>query len=186
MRIPLVLIARVMIIAKKKKEENIAEYILYMWQVEDLIRACNFDISVISKNIIDRFDQPADVRSEMVKWYENLIEMMHNENVEHGGHVSVLKAVVEDVNDFHIRLMQEPKEMQYNSIFFQTLPCLVEIRNNTRAGESVSDVELALNTLYGVLLLRLQKKEISKATEEAVGQISKFLSVLSKKYKEED
>ena len=28
-----------MIIAQKKRKENIAEYLLYMWQIEDLIRA---------------------------------------------------------------------------------------------------------------------------------------------------
>ena len=33
-----------MIIARRKRKENIAEYLLYMWQVEDLIRANNFDM----------------------------------------------------------------------------------------------------------------------------------------------
>ena len=33
-----------MIIAKKLKEQNIAEYLIYMWQVEDLIRANGCDI----------------------------------------------------------------------------------------------------------------------------------------------
>ena len=28
-----------MIIARQKKQENIAEYLLYMWQIEDIIRA---------------------------------------------------------------------------------------------------------------------------------------------------
>ena len=33
-----------MIIARQKRKENIAEYLLYMWQVEDLIRANKFDM----------------------------------------------------------------------------------------------------------------------------------------------
>ena len=36
-----------MIIARRKRKENIAEYLLYMWQVEDLIRANNFDMDSI-------------------------------------------------------------------------------------------------------------------------------------------
>ena len=40
-----------MIIASKKRKENIAEYILYMWQIEDMIRANDFDISKIRRNI---------------------------------------------------------------------------------------------------------------------------------------
>ena len=45
-----------MIIAKRKRKENIAEYLLYMWQIEDIIRANNLDIESIRKNVIDRFD----------------------------------------------------------------------------------------------------------------------------------
>ncbi|WP_347164130.1 DUF4924 family protein, partial [Parabacteroides merdae] len=38
-----------MIIARRKRKENIAEYLLYMWQVEDLIRANNFDMDSIRR-----------------------------------------------------------------------------------------------------------------------------------------
>ena len=41
-----------MIVAKQKRKENIAEYLLYMWQVEDLIRANQFDIDSIRRNVI--------------------------------------------------------------------------------------------------------------------------------------
>lgn len=33
-----------MYISKQLKQKNIAEYLLYMWQVEDMIRANNFDM----------------------------------------------------------------------------------------------------------------------------------------------
>lgn len=38
-----------MIIASRKRKENIAEYILYMWQIEDIIRANSCDIEQIKK-----------------------------------------------------------------------------------------------------------------------------------------
>ena len=33
-----------MIIAQQKLKENIAEYILYMYQIEDVVRAYHFDL----------------------------------------------------------------------------------------------------------------------------------------------
>ena len=36
-----------MLIAQQKLKENIAEYILYMYQIEDVIRAYNFDLERI-------------------------------------------------------------------------------------------------------------------------------------------
>lgn len=54
-----------MIIARRKRKENIAEYLLYMWQVEDLIRANNFDMDSIRRTVVDRYDQPDDIKEEI-------------------------------------------------------------------------------------------------------------------------
>jgi hypothetical protein len=43
-----------MIVANQKRKENIAEYLLYMWQVEDLIRANHFDLEAIRKQVVER------------------------------------------------------------------------------------------------------------------------------------
>ena len=42
-----------MLIARQKRSENIAEYLLYMFQVEDLIRAYDFNLD----QIIDQYVQ---------------------------------------------------------------------------------------------------------------------------------
>ena len=42
-------------ISQQLKEKNIAEYLIYMWQVEDLIRANKCDIDFIRNNIISRY-----------------------------------------------------------------------------------------------------------------------------------
>ena len=68
-----------MIVASKKRKENIAEYLLYMWQIEDLIRANGLDIDKIRTNIIDKFNLDETQRREMTEWYESLIDMMRRE-----------------------------------------------------------------------------------------------------------
>lgn len=172
-----------MLIARQKRSENIAEYILYMWQVEDIIRACHLDIDVVRAALVDKFDQPDEVKSEMVAWYANLIEMMRVEKVEEKGHLQIVKNYVEDANSLHLELLREPKEIQYNALFFKTLPCLVDFRKKLGVGAEVDDVELSLDALYGVLMLRLQKREVTAETQEAVKQIGQFLALLSAKYK---
>ena len=65
--------------------------------------------------------------------------------------------------------------------FYRTLPFIVELR--ARAGENKSgEIETCFNALYGILLLRMQHKEISKQTLEAVTQITKFVSTLAHYY----
>lgn len=172
-----------MIIAKQKKEENIVEYLLYMWQIEDILRAYKLDIEKLDEVIVSQYQQDENTKKEIREWYDNLIQMMKLEHIEETGHLQININLVNDLNDLHIELLQNPQEIQYNALFFKTLPFLVEFRNKLKAGEETNDIQLSLHSLYAILLLKLQKKEISKDTEVAVKQISSFLAVLSQKYK---
>ena len=59
-----------MIVARQKKKENIAEYLLYMWQIEDIIRACGGNIDVIQKQIIDGYrGQSPETMNAIREWY---------------------------------------------------------------------------------------------------------------------
>ncbi len=172
-----------MITASAKKRENIAEYLLYMWQIEDLIRANDLDIDKIQSSIIDNYRNIDDAqRKDMREWYESLIDMMRREDVVKTGHLQINKNVVIALDDIHRRLLSDPKFAAYSAQFYHTLPIIVELR--AKAGDNkAGEIETCFNALYGILMLRLQGKEISKETLDAASQISKFLALLSHYYK---
>ncbi|MDE5693838.1 MAG: DUF4924 family protein [Duncaniella sp.] len=170
-----------MIIASQKHKENIAEYLLYMWQIEDIIRANNLDIDRITTSVIDRFQLTDAQRKEMVEWYESLIDMMRREGVEKTGHLQLNKNVIIQLTDLHLALLKDPRFPEYTAEFYKTLPYIVELR--AKAGDTpAGEIETCFNALYGMLMLRLQGKEITPDTRDAVAQISKFLSLLAKDY----
>lgn len=173
-----------MIIASQKRKENIAEYLLYMWQIEDIIRAYKLDIDTIDEQIVSKYDVPDDKKKEIREWYESLIDMMRREGIVESGHLQLNKNVIIDLTDLHLALLKSPKEPFYGATFFKTLPYIVELRAKT-GGEPVGEIETCFNALYGILMLRLQKKEISEQTQAAMKQISTFLALLSEKYKQE-
>ncbi|MDE6085042.1 MAG: DUF4924 family protein, partial [Muribaculaceae bacterium] len=81
-------------IASQKRKENIAEYLIYMWQIEDIIRANNLDIDKIKANIIDKFqDLSPEQKKELTEWYESLIDMMRREDITQKGHLQLSKNV---------------------------------------------------------------------------------------------
>ncbi len=172
-----------MIIAQEKKKTNLAEYILYMWQVEDIIRAYQFDITKIEENIIKHFQQPAEVHAEIKTWYENLIEMMKVEKVEDKGHLQILKNNINELYDYHVFLLTKGKDSAYNSHYQQALGNITEFREKSKASQENNDIEVCLTALYGILMLKLQKKEISKDTIAAVTTFSQMISELTAKYK---
>ena len=171
--------------ASIKKRENIAEYLLYMWQIEDLIRAYRLDIDSIQTGIIDRYTSLSDTeRSEMRGWYESLIDMMRRENVTEAGHLQLNRNVLGELQELHGRLLKNPKFAPYAAEYYYTLPFIVEIR--AKAGENrKNELESCFDALYGILMLRLQGKEISEETTLAAKQISRFLGMLAGYYKKD-
>ena len=176
-----------MLIALQKKKENIAEYLLYMWQVEDLIRACQLDEQQIDQLLVGRFralegiteQQLADTR----QWYLQLRDMMLTEGHRETGHLQITQNVIIDLTDLHLRLLKQGQDAIYTSCFYSTLPYIVELRGK-EGEEKVGELETCFTALYGLLLLRMQHKEVSEQTQVAMNQISKFLGLLSEKYKE--
>lgn len=167
------------------KRENIAEYLLFMWQTEDLIRAYKLDIDKIQQSVIDSVYQSVEERKNARDWYEGLIIMMKSEGVQEKGHLQINKNIIIDLTDIHLRLLKDPKESEYIGVYYNTLPYIVELRSKTKDKE-VPELETCFTALYGYMLLNIQKKEISKETQAAITQITSLLRLLSKKYKEID
>ena len=172
-----------MLIASAKRKENIAEYLLYMWQIEDIIRAFGLDIERIQHNIIDQVpDVDDDTRRAIREWYESLIDMMRREGVEKKGHLQINQNVIIALDDLHRRLLADPKAAEYSADFYRALPYIVELR--AKAGEDKKgEVETCLEALYGVLLLRMKGTEISAETQQAIKEITRYLARLSHYYK---
>ncbi|MDE6646868.1 MAG: DUF4924 family protein, partial [Prevotella sp.] len=57
----------------------------------------------------------------------------------------------------------------------------VELRNRG-ANKEENEIETCFNSLYGVMLLRLQKKEVTPNTQHAVKEISTFIGMLNDYY----
>jgi len=170
-----------MIIAKEKKANNIAEYVLYMWQVEDMIRAFNFDITKIKEHIIDKYNQSSEVSSEIEDWYSNLIIMMQDEKITETGHLQFVKNTVNDLYNTHLYLCNRAKDARYLSACNNAKDPLISLVQKNK-GESQNDIELSFVALYGYLLLKLQKKEVSIETVSDIHKISTMISYLSTKH----
>jgi hypothetical protein len=171
-----------MLIAREKRKQNIAEYILYMYQVEDMIRACRFDLELIENRVISQYSVSERIKMEIRDWYSDIIVTMHEEGLKNAGHTSFLKALVSDLNFLHLKLLNEIGDSKYYEQY-------IFARNNIRdfgrklGPDTENEIEVCLSALYALLLLRIQKKVISRETLEAMQTFSNLLAVLSAWYK---
>ena len=170
-----------MIIADKLSKANRAEFILYLWQVEDLLRAFQLDFERVKSEYLVRFDLDETKRSETEKWYENLCTMLREEGLQQGGHLQINKNILADLEDFHLRLLASQKFPYYREMYHRVLSYIVEVRAKGE-NANATELETCFNTLYGLLLLKLQKKDISTETLQAARHISNMLGTLSDYY----
>ena len=166
-----------MFIAQELRKNNIAEYLLYMWQVEDTIRAFGCSLGRIRREYVDRFDYSDEQKEEEVDWFGNLIRMMNQEGCREQGHLQINKVTLQMLIELHQQLLESPKFPFYNTAYYKVLPFIVELRNRG-ANKEENEIETCFNSLYGVMMLRLQKKEITPNTEHAVKEISTFIACL--------
>ncbi len=172
-----------MYIAKQLREKSIAEYILYMWQIEDLIRAYGCSLQRIRHEYIDKFDYTAEQKEEMIDWYGNLVRMMNQEGKRERGHLQINTIIVDDLMDLHNQLIQSTKFPFYNAEYYKVLPFIVELRN--KGDKHVNEIETCLDALYGVMLLRLKQKEITPDTMTAIKEITTFVGMLADYYQKD-
>ena len=173
-----------MFIAQELRKKNIAEYLLYMWQVEDTIRAFGCSLPRIRREYIERFDYDDEQKEELADWYGNLIRMMNEEGRREYGHLQINRTTLQLLSELHLQLLQSSKFPFYNTEYYKVLPFIVELRNRG-ANKDEGEIETCLNLLYGVMMLRLQKKEITPNTEHAVREVSTFIGMLSDYYKKD-
>ena len=125
---------------------------------------------------IDRVDWP-----ERNDRYGNLVRMMNQEGCREKGHLQINKIVMQQLVELNAQLLQSTKFPFYNSEYYKVLPFIVELRRRGADNEE-NEIETCFNALYGVMMLRLQKKKISPDTEHAIKEISTFVGMLSDYY----
>ncbi len=169
-----------MFVAQELRKKSIAEYLLYMWQVEDIIRAYGCSLPVIQRDYIAKFQLTDEEREEEIDWYGNLIRMMNSEGKREQGHLQINEVLLKDVIDLHNRLLQSTKFPLYGAEYYKVLPFIVELRN--KGDKDINEIETCFSALYGVMLLGLQKKEVTPETKHAIKEISTFIGILSDYY----
>lgn len=144
----------------KSKKDNIAEYILYLWQMEDYLRA---------------FPQNAEATPEL----HDLNEMMHREGIVEGGHLALANNALSELEDLHTTLLNE--DAMYRAAIIRLQPSLNLLKAKTDR-PTMSDIEACLVLLYQIMMLKLQKKEITQETASVQQQATQVLTFLSRTY----
>lgn len=173
-----------MYIAQKKRKENIAEYILYLWQLEDLLRALQFSPEAIYSQLVAKSALDDASRQQVFFWYMDIVNLLRKEGKEESGHLEHTLHLIADLNDLHMRLLSLPVGEKYRKVFAALAPEMLALR--VKLGKTdVSDIELCFRALYAVVLYRIKgDKSHEEGIRNVIGLISPVIAELASVYRQ--
>jgi len=167
-----------MLIAEQKKKENIAEYILYMWQMEDLLRGCELNLEKVMRKIFPDDNSEDELALEYQNWFSSLIDEMNKNGLQKEGHLSTVKQYMKSLEDLHRSMLTTFQDERYKEFYRETAEH-INLLKEKNTSEQIGDVETCLTGLYGLMLLKIKQAQISKDTLAAMEKIGKMIAYLS-------
>lgn len=160
-------------VADEKQKTHIVEYVLYVWQMEDVLRATQFSENAI-RDMLGASSGPD------LDWLIELARKMKAEKLEEQGHVSSILEVQTELALLHDLLTGPMEDEVYVSAFETAQPVLREFEEQKMTKGLHHPTEVMLTALYGWLVLKMQKKSVSPETQAALQPIREMANSLAR------
>ena len=169
-------------IAQSKRKENIAEYILYLWQIEDLLRALQFSPEAIYSQLVAPRQIEEEQKHVYLLWYMDIVNLLKKEGKEESGHLEHTLHLIGDMHNLHLQLMQNPVGEHYRTTFARLAPQLPMLRTLVKK-EDVCDTEICFRALYAARLYRIKgDKKRAEAINDTIELVSPVVAELAAMY----
>ena len=169
-------------IAQAKRKENIAEYILYLWQIEDLLRALQFSPEAIYSQLVARREVTEEQKQIFLLWYMDIVNLLREEGKEEKGHLNHTLHLIADMHNLHLQLMQLPVGDHYRATFSRLEPELPRLREKI-GGVEMTDTELCFRALYAAMLYRIKGEGEKEAVKDTIEFVSPVVAELAELYR---
>lgn len=170
-------------VAEVKKLNNISEYIIHIYQTEDLIRAFDFDMELIKEYVLKHIPGDEVKHAALTKWYSDILNQMQTEGLSKQGHIKSVQKYVEELSELKERLLKDDEAFAKT---YQEAKSHIDEMMSLSNGLVTSEVQICLNGVYGLLLARIQGREVPEDIMTSVDMFGNVLSYLSFKYKQRD
>jgi hypothetical protein len=170
-------------VAEKKKSQNIAEYLIYMYQMEDLIRSYQGNMDEISQYVISHYPITEEEKSLVKNWFNSLVKKMEAEEIMEKGHLKELQELVVSLSQIHWKLLKT--DSTYFSVYSKAKPFILEAVVEAKGKDLGNEIQICLNGVYGLLLCRLLGKKVEDQQLKMAEAFGEVLSLLNFSYQQQ-
>lgn len=168
-------------VAENKKLSNIAEYIIYMYQMEDLIRSYQGNSHEIKTFVVEKYPVSEEDKNKIADWYLQLLAQMKSEDILEKGHLDELNQFVSELAQIHWNLLKT--DPAYFEAYRKAKPFILDAVMQAEGQDLGNEIQICLNGVYGLLLCRLLGKKVSHEQLKSADAYGDILSTLSYHYR---
>jgi hypothetical protein len=165
----------------KLQTENVAEYLLYIFQLEALVRTLDLDISRIQHELLAPSFSDAEQLNYQLSWYQELVTEMSQRGLQKEGHIDHVDEILLELIYLHNTLLTVLNDDKYRGLCEHAQDALNAFKTKSNMANR-HDVEVLLHAMFMKLQLKMKKQEISPETESAFDLFRIQLAYLSKNY----
>lgn len=169
-------------VADRKKAEHIGEYLIYMYQMEDLIRSYQGNMEDIFTYVISHYPVSEEEKQEIRNWFEEILRAMQEQRILEKGHLRELHEVVGTLLALHYSLLKTDEG--YVQLFHRAKPHLFEAIEASGEEPLGNEIQICLNGVYGLLLNRLLGKHVGERQLQAAEAFGSVLGRLNFSYQQ--
>jgi hypothetical protein len=167
-------------IAEKKKVKNIGEYIIYMYQMEDLLRAYQFNMQEVKQYVISYYPISEEEKEETFQWFSELAGSMAKQDIKESGHLKSVQQIVDLLAKLHWQLLKT--DNSYFNIYQKAKSYIIQLALEAGSSGTGHEIQICVNAVYGLLLARLRGREVPQNILEATDAFGDLLSYLNGVY----
>lgn len=170
-----------MLISREKKKENIAEYMLYMLHIEDIVRSMHYEEDKIDSIIIENIKEDDGKKEEIRQWYYTIASELKSKEKRPINHCNEVEEVLVELSFLHNTLVNIVKDKGYITKYEKAQPAIQELIKKSNK-EEINEVQACFNGLFGMLYLKMKKQTITEETQQAIESIKAVVTHLAKEY----
>ena len=108
---------------------------------------------------------------------------MYDEKIVDRGDLKEIKDLIAVLNKIHLTLLDDKDEYRHHELYNWAKPNIEEYKKLSRSN-SDNEIEICIDAMYALLILKLQGKSISEETAQAMQTFGSLLANLAEVYKQ--
>lgn len=171
-----------MFIASAKKAENIVEYLIYMYNIEDIVRKFDLDEERLLEEYVSKILPNPSFKQQYGVWYSSICQELKRSGKKQKGHILEVEEVLLELVYLHQSLLTITHDAKYESLFNQALGDIEFFRSKSNQS-GLHVVELAVYAMNMKLQFKMRGQDLSSESEEAFDRMRILLAYLAREYK---